>query len=268
MNTPAINQLTLDIDHVVRQLGGEPLLTARDLNALLHQMVDALAPAPGLDLYGVSAALRTEVVQGSYNASGELLSALSAAGAAESAAGQCFSFGPALYTYLPGDAGTLVWVRAWKGGTSAGGPTPGLEVLAVGPAGGYVGGSGFNTVPLGAARVDLRPAGTAGGWDQAGSSYVAPVSGLYELGARVRITDADGPVGANYAVGAGPANTDGEWMLWSTIFSVNTPYNRKGNQTTRVLHLDAGQAVRLYVYLDSFGATLGGELTVKLLRRD
>ena len=267
MSTSKIQQLTLDIDRVVRPQGGEPLLKAQDLNVLLHSVVDALATAPGLDPYSLSAALRTEVVQGTYNASGELTTALSAPAAAESQAGQCFSYGPALYAYLPGDAGTLAWVRTWKGG-AAGGPTPGLEVLAVGPVGGYVGGGNFNTVPLGQARVDVAPAGVSGGWDQASSCYRAPISGLYELGARVRITDADGPVGANYAVGAGPANTDGEWMQWNTIFSVNTPYNRKGNQTTRVLHLAAGEAVRLYVYLDGFGATLGGELTVKLLRRD
>lgn len=53
------------------------------------------APAAGRDEYLVSAALRTEVVQGTYNASGELTTGLSGVGAAESAAGQCFSFGNA-----------------------------------------------------------------------------------------------------------------------------------------------------------------------------
>jgi len=145
---------------------------------------------------------------------------------------------------------------------------PGLEVVAVAAIGGRVGANGFNPVPGCDPRLDVRPAGLPGGWNTSTGEYVAPLAGVYELHVRVRINDPDGPVGASYGLGAGPANTDGEWVLWNTIFSVNTPYNRKGNQTVRVLHLAAGQAVHAYVYLDSFDADLGGELTVKLLRRD
>ncbi|GAB3638775.1 hypothetical protein GCM10027422_43650 [Hymenobacter arcticus] len=153
------------------------------------------------------------------------------------------------------------------GGAAGGSAAPGLEVLAVAPLGGYVAAYNFTPVPVGTPTVDVRPAGLGGGWDVAAGQYVAPVSGTYELHARLRIYDGDGPVGANYALGAGPDNVDGEWMLWSTIFQTNAT-NRKGSQTTRVLHLNAGQAVRQYVYLDGFGASLGGEFTVKLLRRD
>jgi|GEM_PF-7028496 len=146
--------------------------------------------------------------------------------------------------------------------------TPGLEVLAVAPAGGSLGGGGFNTIPLGQPTVDVRPAGSPGGWDLPNAAYVAPVSGTYELLGRMRISDPDGPVGSSYCLAAGPANTDGEWVQWNTIYNVNGGYNRKGVQVARVLHLAAGQPVRLYAYLDGFSAGVGGELTIKLLRRD
>ena len=142
------------------------------------------------------------------------------------------------------------------------------DVLAVAPAGGSIAAYGFNTIPLGQPTVDVRPAGSPGGWDLPSSAYVAPVSGVYELLGRMRISDPDGPVGGSYCLAAGPANTDGEWVQWNTIFNVNGGYNRKGLQVTRVVHLAAGQAVRLYTYLDGFSAYVGGELTVKLLHRD
>lgn len=284
MPSPDLQQLDLAIDQVVRTEGGEPLVTALALNGLLHNLADTLAPAPGFDRYALSAALRTEVVLGAYNASGELTAALSAAAAAESRPGQCFSFGPALYTYLPGDAGTLVWVRTWKGGAPAGAApaaspapaatttttpaTPGLEVLAVAGVAGTLAANGFNTISLAQTVLDVRPAGSGGGWDTAAQTYVAPISGTYEVLASMRIHDNYGPVGSNYALGAGPGNVDGPWMLWNTIFDVHGGYNRKGLQVTRLLHLYAGELVRMYAYLDGFDAYVFGELTVKLLRRD
>lgn len=282
MSTLSLAQLTLAIDSAINPYGGEPLIEGPALNHLLHELVDTLAgaTATGRDEYLVSAALRTEVVQGSYNASGELTSALSGAGAAESAAGQCFSFGPATYTYLPGDAGTLTWVRNFKGGggaapattpsdaTTAAPATPGLEVLAVGYFQSLVSANGFNTVALVQPYLDLRPTDYPSGWDANANAYVAPLSGTYELLANMRIHDSYGPVGSSYALAAGPDNVDGAWVLWNTIFNVNGGANRKGLQVTRVLHLAAGQAVRMYTYLDGFEAVVFGELTVKLLRRD
>ena len=147
-------------------------------------------------------------------------------------------------------------------------PTPGLEVLAVASAGGQLGAYGFNTIPLGQPTVDVRPAGSPSGWDLPNAAYVAPVSGIYELLTNMRITDSSGPVGGNYALGAGPSNVDGPWMYWNTIFDVRTGTNRKGLQVTRLLHLSAGEAVRMYAYFDGFAADVFGEFTVKLLRRD
>lgn len=77
--------------------------------------------AAGIDEFLVSANLRTEVVQGDYNTSGELTTPLSAAVSAESVAGRRFSFAGAIYTYMPGDAGTLTWIRDFKGGVITGG---------------------------------------------------------------------------------------------------------------------------------------------------
>lgn len=166
--------------------------------------------------------------------------------------------GPALNRLLHELADTL----------AAAPPTPGLEVLAVAGMEGNVAAYGFNTIALTQPRVDVRPAGTAGGWDAAANAYVVPVSGTYELLAIMRIHDNNGPVGSNYALAAGPDNVDGAWALWNTIFNVNNGTNRKGLQVTRIVHLAAGQAVRMYTYLDGFSAFVFGELTVKLLRRD
>ena len=71
-------------------------------------------------------------------------------------------------------------------------------------------------------------------------------------------------MGSNYALAAGPSNVDGTWVFWNTVFQTNAT-NRKGHQNTRILHLNAGEVVRMYVYFDGFAF---GELTVKLLRRD
>jgi len=263
MTSPELRRLGLAIDDVVRPEGGAPLVKASALNGLLHDLAATLAPS--LDRYTLSAALRAEVAGGPYNAAGELTAALSAAAAAESRIGQCFSAGPALYTYLPGDAGPLVWVRSWKGGAPA---PPGLEVLAVTGVEGTLAANGFNTIALGRPVLDVRPAGSPGGWDAAAQAYVAPLSGTYELLTSMRVHDNYGPVGSNYALGAGPGNVDGPWLYWNTIFDVHGGYNRKGLQVTRVLHLSAGEAVRMYAYLDGFEAFVFGEFTVKLLRRD
>ncbi|HET9504174.1 MAG TPA: hypothetical protein VFO93_11580 [Hymenobacter sp.] len=143
----------------------------------------------------------------------------------------------------------------------------GLEVLATATLRGDLGSGGFYTVPLSGTGLDVRPAGTAGGWDQAASAYVAPLSGTYELAAKVRLHDDSGPVGSNYALGTGPSNQDGEWVSWNTIWQTNGT-NRKGHQHTCLLHLSAGEAVHTYMYLDGFGGTIWGEMSVKLLRRD
>jgi hypothetical protein len=74
-------------------------------------------------------------------------------------------------------------------------------------------------------------------------------------------------VGGNYALGTGPSNQDGEWVSWNTIWQTNG-VNRKGHQQIRLLHLSAGEAVRTYMYLDGFGGTVWGEISVKLLPRD
>lgn len=143
----------------------------------------------------------------------------------------------------------------------------GLEVLATATLGGDLTSNGFYTVPITSTTLDVRPAGTPGGWNQAASAYVAPLSGVYELAAKVRLLDGSGPVGSNYALGTGPSNQDGEWVSWNTVWQTNG-INRKGHQHTRLLHLGAGETVHTYMYLDGFAGTVWGEMSVKLLRRD
>lgn len=145
--------------------------------------------------------------------------------------------------------------------------TAGLEVVAVATLFGTISASGFNTLPISSPGLDVRPSGTAGGWDQPNNAYVAPLSGTYEILTKARIDDGSGPVGGNYALGAGPSNVDGAWVAWNTIVQT-TGTNRKGHQTTRILHLNAGDAVHMYLYCDGFDASIGGELSIKLLHRD
>ncbi len=124
----------------------------------------------------------------------------------------------------------------------------GLDVLAVATLSGDLTSNGFYTVPITGATRDVRPAGTQGSWNQIASAYVAPLSG-------------------NYALGTGPSNQDGEWVSWSIIWQTNG-VNRKGHQQTHLPHPNAGEAVLTYRYLDGFGGTVGGEMSVELLHRD
>ena len=63
----------------------------------------------GFDAYNVPAAIREAVVLGSYNTSNEMNVAVIG-----SVAGMEFAYQGFMYTYMPGDAGTLVWVKNSK----------------------------------------------------------------------------------------------------------------------------------------------------------
>lgn len=123
--TTLLNEIEAERQEVQTRFTNTPVLDASGQVPLYQlprypQSGDLTA---GIDEFLVSAQLRTEVVQGDFNTSGELTTPLSAAGSAESVAGRSFSFASATYTYMPGDAGTLTWIRSFKGGVIMGADT-------------------------------------------------------------------------------------------------------------------------------------------------
>ncbi|WP_216689008.1 beta strand repeat-containing protein [Hymenobacter siberiensis] len=74
--------------------------------------ITALQAVTSFDQYNVSSTLRTAVVQGSYDAYSEMTSTTGSL--TGSVAGMRFSYQVYLYEYMPGTAGTLVWVRLAK----------------------------------------------------------------------------------------------------------------------------------------------------------
>lgn len=86
---------------------------------------DALA-TDGTDLYDVSDVIREAVVLGSYNESNEMTAAVTG-----SLSGMSFSYEGFHYEYMPGDAGTLVWIKTNRlgGGGGTGGDGDGVTSL-------------------------------------------------------------------------------------------------------------------------------------------
>ncbi|MGI4735265.1 MAG: hypothetical protein ACRYG7_08815 [Janthinobacterium lividum] len=66
-----------------------------------------------------------------------------------------------------------------------------------------IGSNGFHTVPLNTVMFDHRPMGLPGGFDVAGSQYLAPAMGIYEVGTRLRMLDNVIGPSNSYAQGAG-----------------------------------------------------------------
>ncbi|ALW86338.1 hypothetical protein AUC43_15345 [Hymenobacter sedentarius] len=87
-------------------------------DAALQSQLTALQNTAAVDVYNVSQALREAVVQGTFNDSNELTTAVTG-----SVSGMRFTYQTYDYEYMPGDLGTLVWVRNYKKGsvTYAGG---------------------------------------------------------------------------------------------------------------------------------------------------
>ncbi len=100
-------------------------IQTKDTYSLTPLTVVVPAPVGGsgigdvLDQYKVSTNIRTAVVTGTYNTRDELIASV-----AESLPGMRFSYDYYVYEYMPGDSGTLTWVRNVKGGGSSGSTVP------------------------------------------------------------------------------------------------------------------------------------------------
>lgn len=112
---------------------------------------DALASnSIGFDIYDVSGNIRTSVVQGSYNESGEM-----SVDVTGSIAGMRFSYKLFDYEYFPGDAGTLVWHRNNKGGGSGSGGAA-LTAATASTLGGLIVGSRLSVDNTGIVSADSQ----------------------------------------------------------------------------------------------------------------
>ncbi|KUG07411.1 hypothetical protein ASU33_13745 [Solirubrum puertoriconensis] len=144
----------------------------------------------------------------------------------------------------------------------------GLGVVAVGVFySALLGAGAFNQVPVVTSSVDMKPAGTTGGWNLTTGKYVVPVSGTYQMTMKARLGDGHGSPGNSYGIGAGVQNIDDSAFFWTAIPTVNGA-NRKGVLNQRTMYLTAGQEVQVYLLLDGFQAEVNGELVVTLVRPD
>lgn len=101
-------------------------------------------------------------------------------------------------------------------------------------------GAAFTTIPIANIVTD-----SASAWNPTTNSYVIPTTGNYLIVSHVRLMDS-APKGINYGQGVNSTNTDDVNFVWST-----TGTNRNSIANTSIVHLDAGTAVRLFMYADS-----------------
>jgi hypothetical protein len=122
-------------------------------------------------------------------------------------------------------------------------------------------GAGFQTMPFTQVLTDIRPASVASGWNAATHTYTIQEAGLYELIGKFRLLDgnAGGPApGQSYGMGVNAANSDNADFCWFQTFN-----SRNSAQINTSRQCQAGEAIRLYVYLDGFGAACGGMFSVR-----
>lgn len=118
-------------------------------------------------------------------------------------------------------------------------------------------GSAFTTVAFAsAASVDSH-----GGWSSANNIYTIPQTGTYQMVAKARLTD--GNIGGkSYGIGIDIANQDSAGFQWCVGNSL-----RQGGMNIRQMRLTAGDALRMFMYIDGGGNNVNGaELVVTRVR--
>ena len=175
-----------------------------------------------------------------------------------------FPVAPAVGTLaLNSTSGSLYARRA--NGTWASTSVSDMPIAVIGRFGGTFQSVGqtFTTIQAGDASID-----THNGWRPAQSVYIVPETGTYELRAKLRPFDNSQP---NVSIGLGidVANQDGPSFVWGQM----PPPAPGGSarfvlQNARTMRLTAGQAVRMFAYVDSptpVGMT-NAELAIRQIR--
>ncbi|WP_154793309.1 hypothetical protein [Occultella kanbiaonis] len=178
---------------------------------------------------------------------------------------------------LMGDAGTDVLDIAALGGVTvngapiAGASTPLVyfeATSATGVKGTWVlPQSSFVTVPKALVTVDQG----GGVWDPIANTYAVPVAGIYLVTASVRLWD-DTTAGVARSTGHGAdiANVDtAAGFAWRKMQATTGADRRDVFQFTRVMHCNAGDPLRQFIYSDARTFDVqASALSVLLLRED
>ncbi|MFC6646186.1 hypothetical protein ACFQBQ_11450 [Granulicella cerasi] len=102
---------------------------------------------------------------------------------------------------------------------------------------------------------------TSGAWDATNNVYVVPVTGTYQVVTTLRFADSS-TSGVNYGVGAAVAVADVPSFLWFTTPAAT----RNGAQNVRTVHLNAGDHLQMYGYVDGTAFSIqAAEMTIALL---
>ena len=125
---------------------------------------------------------------------------------------------------------------------------------------------GFQTVPLNVVKINVFPAGGVSGWDATNYQYVIQETGLYEIWGNFRLEDALSggptatPASKSYGVGLGTVNQDSSDFKWNQTF-----VNRNSSDKVVKGVFNAGDRIRMFVYLDGFAAGAGGMMGIRNL---
>lgn len=171
------DQLHSQIDTTVHTDGPTGKTTAAGLNALLHRLVADLPAASSLpvdQLVALAAAINP-------NASNPYATIADLANLPN--VGSSVTIEQDLISNSTNSVPSVAAVRAAADAANSAFQVchGGLEVLAVAQCSGTISARDFNTVPIRSPLLDVRPSGTSGGWDMDSSTYMAPISGTYEL---------------------------------------------------------------------------------------
>lgn len=98
----------------------------------------------------------------------------------------------------------------------------------------------FTTVQFNTVSVDNKNA-----WNAANNTWTVPETGTYEVNGKLRLVDGN-LSGLSYGLGIDVVNEDNAGFFWG----VGAP-NRQGLFNSRIIMLTAGQALRLYAYVDN-----------------
>jgi hypothetical protein len=107
---------------------------------------------------------------------------------------------------------------------------------------------------------------TASGYNTSTGYYTIPVTGIYLITTKMRITDSS-PEFIGYGQGAGTTIADPANFQWFMTFSTSVGSARNGSLNTRIVQLTKGQTVCMSYYYDSSIATttLSASMNIALL---
>jgi hypothetical protein len=102
-----------------------------------------------------------------------------------------------------------------------------------------------------------------GNYSAANDWYVCPVSGIYMVITKIRVTDSTA-ANISYGQGAGTSAADSPTFLWQQTFTAT----RNGSHNVLVAHFNSGDQVRMFAYANSSIWASDGDFQMFLLTAD